>query len=460
MSGHPWSIPVDVTLTLGTLTINTTSADAAHEGTLTAVESLTVDWARPSLRGHEEPGTLTLTLRHPRPGLIALGDRIAAWCTPTATAPLSLGAWWVESCTWAQAPSGAWIYEVTATNAIGRASGVRLAASPWPSGWVRLADRIASINAASPFTLVAHDTSADTAVLLGRDVDSADALDIIQRTAMSYGRFAVAGPHSIALARPAATHVRMPRYEPPRPPAVLVDRGRPPAPLPASRVENSGRELSRRGLVTAVKVSYHLLDLDSGDTTEEARSWRSPAAHLPPAALAFDTDLLVETSAADPLDPATVHLGAPGSIAAGIAAEGTTPRPLLAPARCAVGLGGLPLTDLIEIGHRASAILTLDGAPADLERLVHIAASTIHIARGRLALSVTLAPAATAGVRPLRWTDFPTPTDVPYQPATLDLVAARFAHCGPLSDPFPPADQLRIGDTAAVDAPTFWKAQI
>ncbi|MFT3876190.1 MAG: hypothetical protein QM708_07200 [Propioniciclava sp.] len=453
-----WSTPVDVSLKIDdTITVNTTSGAAANLGILTAVGALTCEWSHPNARTHEEPGSLSLTLRYPTPGLIHLDSKLHISCR-VHNATLDLGSWWVES-VHARRTSDAWIYKIAAANAVGRAAGIRLAASPWPAADVRLRDRIAQINHASPIALLdPDDDSPEHQWLVARDVDAADALEIIHRTASSYARLAVASSTGIALVHPDGTHIRVPRHDPPHPPAAVVSRGAPPAVLSASRVEDAGRDLSRRGLVTVVRVTFYVADRDTGDVSETSRNWRSPQArHLPTASLTIDTDLEFETTAAHPLDPSTVVLPEIGPFAAGIAGEGTTPRPVLTAARLAVGLDDVPWDAVLDVRRRTTTIFFLDPVPADLDPAVYISAGTIEIAAGQLTASVTLAPAVTAGIRPMRWSDWPTPADVPTNPRPRDTVAARFEHCGPLDDPLTLADQIRIIDTRVVDAPTSWR---
>ena len=448
--------PATVVLTIDdTTVINTTSAHADDIDELTAVDRLTISWSHPNARLHEEAGSLRISLRHPVAGVITLGSKLTV-AVVVDSVLIELGSWWVQSVEWRRLPSGAWLHAVDAVDTVGLAAGIRLASTPWPADQ-DLEQRVDAINAASPITLVEPPGwDGFNAPLLGRDVDNADALDIIQRTAATWGRCALAGVDGIVLHAPAATRIIVGHYMTPSVPvSSIVERGPAPVTLPANVIESAPRGLSRAGLITVARINFWIEDLDTGETSEAARSWRNPAPGQPTASLIIDTDFRHTTSAAWPLDPADAYLGDMAAIAAGIAAEGSTPRPQLTAARIVVDQ--LPqLADLISIHTRTRIILTISGAPADVDPTVHIAAGAISIRAGRLALQLTLAPAITAGLRPMRWSDWPTPTTVPDPPIMGDPVATRWSHTGPPAVTAP-ADLIRISDTRLVAAPTSWR---
>lgn len=448
----PWRVPVTVTLLIGGVAIHTGPDDL---DALTAIEQVDLDWSQPTPRSSEDAGSVTVTLRHPTPGIIAVDDVLDALILVGSTV-IRLGRWWVESVTWSRLPSGAWRHKVTATNAPGRAAGLRLAAEPWPEGQT-LAQRVAAINASSPVGSIldaAVPAVGEEVTLAGRDVDNATAQDVITATASSFGLVVVSSATGLAIATPASATRVQPPVDSTGTPAARITRASSARSLPARAVEDVPRSLSRQGVTTRVDVRFIMRDTSTGQQTEQTRRYVAAGDPRATSQLTIDTDILVTTSPDWPTDPQQAYLGPIGDRAFGIADAGRA-RPRLDAARVALSLLDTPtLAALLDVTQRTRTPWLLDDAPGDVDSAVAVAAGAVTITAGRLALQVTLAPLALSGVRAMRWSDWPTPATVPTEPIMGDPIPTRFSH---LATRVAGVEQISAADLRLVDAPTSWR---
>lgn len=468
-----WRLPLEaVTITIANpdeppQLVNATDAVTATDGTqLSAVQELSWQWSRPSPRDHQDDGTLELTLRFALPRHIAI-DAYINIALHVAGHIIDLPGHWVESVTWAETrrpdlPS-VWTYTITATNGVGRANGIRLSATPWPEH-DELEERLDRINAASPVPLVDLEATAtnlggpslQSPPLLGRDVDSANALDIITRTANTWGLLIAAVRRGVALYSQEATRIFGPanysvgtRWS--------IVRTPPPTPLPASAIEQRPRSLSRQGLVTTCRVDFYVKNSTTGEVREASRTWRASVAR-PSAQVNIATDYLANESTDWPLDDTTAFVGDVAQTAIALVVEASTnPAPILEEGRIVLARVPELLPALIApvLSQRTQFIIT--DAPDDLAVAVAITQGHLTVADGQVALSLALQPLALTGTRPMRISDWPGPEDLPdvadmgnYVPAQfLDLDAANALD---QQDP-----GITIADTALVFRPQYWK---
>lgn len=454
-------LDVDVRLTIGSLEVNTTAAQAAQVGSvLSAVESATFTWSRPHARLHEDAGQLDLVLRHQDPGQVALDDPVTLSVTgPTISGRLYLGTWWVESVDWQPIRvrgQRVWRYVVTATNAIGRAAATRLSALPWPAGQT-LGQRVDAINAASPVGdlvfLRANSLLVGPANVAARDVDYADAGEIIQRTANTWGLVAIDGSDMVALEfADQGTSIDWPVRTASGPSLLRFRAPWPAVDVPSRAVVQAPRSLSRQGEVNRVAVTFWMDNLDEPDQDPEeaTRVFLAPRTGRPTATLTINTESVVSTSEASPTDPQTVWLGGVMETAAAVVAEAGPPRPLLGQTRILLDrLEPEAASRLVHSYYRAVNTIELADAPADLDRFARVASGRVDISAGALVLDVVLVPLAPHGVRPLRWSDWPQPPDAPENPPMGQIVPLRFRD---LNFTYLTASDLRL-----VDAPTAWR---
>lgn len=426
-----------VTVTLAGQVVNTTAAQAARLGDqLSAVEACVIEWGRPHPHGHDAPGSITLVLRLDRPGAVALDDEVLIHALPQGWPVgnrMLVGQGWVESVEYDRVPESAvWRYVVRCQTWAGRADAARLSAAPWPADQ-ELSERLQAINAASPYPIVdpihAAGSIGLSVPLAARDVDNANALEVLQVTANTWGLLVQESRYGMLLYTPAGHEWFMPRLSTVSPRVELDVAPQQHSELPARALARTPRRLDRSGYLTDVVVNFQLFDSTTGETSDASRRWRAPGASGHAGSqLTIDTDYQVAFTPDYPIDPAAAYLGPAGTRAEALTATPAAARPVLE--------AGRVLLDRLDVGrvsllagtaYRSVATWLVTECPPDLDPVVTVLTGRLTIEAGWMGLEVELAPMILAGVRPLMWSDFP---DDSLPPATIqgDLVPATFAH--------------------------------
>lgn len=367
-----------------------------------AVDALTVTWSRPTGRSHAEPGTLKLSVLAP----VGYDEAWATWDAEVIAEVLLDGLVWfpvgrgwintVSRRTIRRDAAPAWLYAVDCIDVLGRANATRLAALPWPQH--TRAQRAAAIDAASPAgPLLGSELgswSAITGDLVPRDVDNANALDIIRRTT-DPSSTAQEGEDGIVERRPPA----------PWPTAASEDGRylrllgqRYVVELPANTIEDTGRTIDRTSRVDGVTLTYPTLDPDDGKWVETSETIRATVTRGSASSLKLVTDELgLDTPTAAGQRLRSSLAGLLGESAAAARRLTSTPRIIvdrLTPA---------DIRDLVEIRQRGNNLIRITPRPDDLDALHTVLGGELRIVGRTIRLALDLAPSIVDGIRPLKF---------------------------------------------------------
>jgi hypothetical protein len=415
-------VSITTTLTLrppggAAVTINTDDRDDAIAGDTSAIRAATVTWGRSSVRDHQNAGRVTVVLRAAELLAVPFDSELSLSLSLNGRPAVLVAHGWVESMTYTGPDTrGRWEHSITCATIVGRAAATTITGQTWPNQFI--GDRLTAIQAAAPIQLL------DPAALLPAQgpqapltIDSDNALDLIQRAYASLPTLVVEGATGLIHGGGLGRGITYPFVygSGDVTPGYLSAVTTPiPLPIAAAAVGAAPRQVDRSTMLTGVTVTTK--DATGAQiTTRYANAGVSTSS----ADTAITTDAIL-TLASSALRRQILHL----------LAENTTPTPVLS-GQVPILLDQLdPATveALIAIPGRMSAVLAIDGGPVDLEPLQAIRDATLTIADGRLTLDAGLEPARLAGVRPVRWSDFPD-TDTLTDPTSPGHYAvAQFAH--------------------------------
>lgn len=393
-----------------------TVAPASDPAGTIAVDTATISWGSPSPRDHAEPGSIRFALlvngTHLDEELLTYDTEFTIGATITRFGfwqgdllndprydnkpiiPLARG--WITS--WKKGkprPDGRLVYQIHAIDVLGRAAATKLAASPWPASHTD-AQRRDAINAASPSGPLLAPTALPTSEAL--DVDNATALDIIQRHAPAIGSRVTEQPAGINYIAPSN---RTPQYE--NNELYFTVYSTAALALPASCVEDSGREMDRGSVISDVAVNAYW----GNETERRTITFRDPTVAYSSSRYSSDSDTRLIAVGGASSEPAV------RTWAQALIRESKTPAIRLPRAQVLVhkpqfsNVGNVGL-NMFRLGLRDNILVRIDNGPADLEPLQYVTGGTLTINRRRLRLSVEMAPARLYGLRPLRFSDLPT----------------------------------------------------
>ena len=451
---HTYTLTVTVTPPGGApVVLNTTDPATAETGAvLSAVDALAVSWGASSGRDHPDPGSIALRIRHAAPDAIAYESLIEAQLQVDGRPAVLVARGWASVLTQHQRRrldgTTLWLTDVQAVDVLGLAAAVRLASLPWPAEG--LTSRLPRINTASPVPLVAtmpadaRDAPSPSAALRSRDVDNADALEIIRITASS------GAPVTIGTER-----AWLPGFAHEGPAGVTVDglagitlawlpvqfvpvRHRPPVTLPAAAVERTAATTSRASVLDQVGVSLTprltdaagVRDLDPADAIVRpaVRRQRSTSAHT------ITTDHWAGVATEE--ETLTVDdIPAPNRRwALALIAEAATPVPI--PDAATIDLELLPAATvelLTGIGSRGNVVTAIDPPTPPVDQYQRVLGGRLTYRHGRPALVVDTEPAQLAGARPMRWSDWPKAGYGPLDPPRFSDLRTPPAGIAPLT---------------------------
>jgi|GEM_PF-5283798 len=390
------------------LVVNTTDAELARAGEVTAVESVTVAWSRPHGLGLLQAGSASITL--------TVGDDQLAWITWDAivdvSIPIGSGSnpdialvyGWVTGWTRDRLPGGLWRVKLTVEDVVARAAAAVAGDTPWPLEAANT--RIMHINQASPVGGLVQigPYPSGYASAAARDVDSRSVLDLIERTCAptwttTYtnrgGLVAIVPMPGTAIAWPRLVYgVQVAASAAPSGPA--------PVALDASQVEDVPRALSRSSMVNRVAWTHthgYVPDGQSAtvyeDTTE---TWHGDLDRSASSIALPGGDITY-------MDPDTM-----AAFCGRVIAENATPAESLDGDITLVNLTAAQMDGLFDTNSRGTVTMFIIDAPDDVDPIQRVIGGAVTIERGRLKAAVRLQPARLSGLRPARFTDAPDTT--------------------------------------------------
>lgn len=409
---------VTITITppgLAPLVVNCTSAEAAQAGELSAVQGLTIAWGQSTPIDSQDAGRVELQLLSADPLPAPWESEVTIDGQIDGRPAVRLGRGWVASAKYR--PRGElWLSRITLADVVGRAMATKPVAADatWPAEEV--GDRLARIAAGAGWDL-AEALAFSSTVAQTKVTSSATAYELADHALRSWPAAAVEGLEGLTGRVLDANRVTWPGYftsdATPFPGA--VDVGEEPLLVPASAIGSEWRGPDRASALTQVRYT----------TRDAAGATVDTVVPNPLGAVAGSTAELAVTADAT---LSTYHLANYRELLADV--DGRALVTLEPGQLVTTQVDAATLEALVAVPGRAARAIRITGCPDDLDPFQTITAGTLTLDAGLSArLAITLQPTRLAGVRPLRWSDWPRVGDLPpadvaddrtYVPATFD----------------------------------------
>lgn len=400
---------------LAPVTVNCTSAEAAAGGATTAVEQVTVAWGQPTPIDSQEPGRLDFQLVSADPLPAPWESEVTIDASIDGRPSVRIGRGWVSSAKYR--PYGdLWLSKITLTDVIGRASATKApAAATWPSE--ETGDRIARIVLAAGWDVDGDEVLDFSATVAPAKVTTSDTIyDLLDRALRAWPAAAVEGATGITAAYLNADVITWQGH--------FISDGVPfdttinpaattPVDLDAAVIGSIWRGPDRASALTQIR--YTTRDA-AGEAVEHVLTTSGVAGSTAELAIAADVtydsnhaanyrELLadIDGRALVVLDPGPIRLQ---------------------------DLDAATVEALIAVPGRAARPIHIANCPDDVDPFQTLTAATLTIdPKLKSTLDATLKPTRLRGVRPLRFSDWPTTGDLPptdvaddrtYEPATFN----------------------------------------
>lgn len=373
--------------------------DPTNPDDAVVVGDFTVGWGRPSPLGHPEPGDISFTVIV-APG--SLDEQLLAYDTEVSLVlrvrraedgsrrSFVVAFGWITHWTRDTRTDGKHIYSVQAMDVLGRAAASRVGGGVWPLE--KSTTRFPKIVGATSSGL--RITPSFNEWWVGpRDVDSANALTVLQDTVRPGGSLVAEGTGgNIAVLSVQAN----PLLQQADGAAVLEQHMT--ARIPASMLQNTGSRMDRSATITEIAVGGYPSSADGTTWTPE----KEMITHYS-TGRAFSASRMVFASDALLTRPAETAIWAQKMMAA--SAE---PSVILQPGQVLTdrGMAGFDLSIMMNIVYRSQVIILITGDTVpDVERLQYLCRGRLTINGRSMRLGVEMIPARLFGVRPLRFAD-------------------------------------------------------
>lgn len=420
-----------ITSPAGAVTTIATSLDPADPDQIaaalagpTAIEAATVTYGPPTALADDDAGQLALTILYDQPDAFRFESLIVLTVAIDDQPARIVGRGWIDSVTWTKR-GDTYRYRIGGVNIIGRAAATKITVGKLPAQ--DATDRQAAITAGSPIPLWSATVPAIVGVPMAPvDASNTTALDLVRRFLAQAGiGFADAcsteAEDGITIRSRLAGNTLQHawtdggwNYDAAAGELVATE-------VPANRITDAPRSLSRQGMLTQVTISY--TPVTGGTYGAETQL----IVHAPGGAPASST---AELTIATDLPLATGSSLTPIGWPEAIMADNAAPTPCLDTVTILTHLlDAATVAALIGIPQRSGAVLHVTGAPADVDEWQRVSRATLTIAAGRISLAPELEPARWSGGRPIRFSDFPRPDQLP-SPNPYGVVPARFRRMG------------------------------
>lgn len=383
-------------------------------GALSAVNGFAISWGSPTARDHPEAGShrLEFEASPANAAALTLDTRINVNCLIDGVYTVNLLVAWVESADRHKTKAGRRRITPELADWYGRASATKLAALPWPPH--NQVQRFQAINSASPSGLLCDWFKAsDQITLLPRDVDNADALDVIRRTiapqraAAGYAGFKPIGlPGNVYNGPVTIQGTTQPATITPHPHKVIT--------VPAAALEDTPEFLDRSSYITQARYSTAYWTTAGGRGDDVTLVSRNPNPQkLTASVWTVESDRGV----------AQAGTTLPSEIS-WVATANLNPTWARQPARVQLDqIDTQGLINLVGSDTRDAVILHIPDAPAGFDPYQTVIGG--HLVGDYdqpipLTLTVRLEPTRLTGARPMKFSDFPGPaTAFPGLPARM-----------------------------------------
>lgn len=401
-------------------TVNTTLAAAAEAGELSAVDQVVIAWGQSTPIDSQDAGRIELTLTSSTPNPAPYDSEVTITASVNGFPAILIAHGWVLTSRYA--PRGdLWLTRLVLTDVLGRSEATKLPTDElWPAESVH--DRLARIETAAGWSCLEDVYGPEPAAPV--NVATSDTVkELAERTLRVLPAALVEGAEAMTSRKLAGALIQWPgwyvgtvpiHYDP----LVVMDHGLTPVDIPGAAIGSLWRGDDRSSLITQIRYTTVSTETvgDRVDTTLQN----------PNAPVGATAELLVAADTYYDDDDAARYL----ELLAGLRRLVTLdPGPIMLNQ---VGVATLSL--LIGIPQRAGVPLRIVDCPVDLDPFQTVVAGTLTIDKGLKAkLDVTLKPTAIAGARPLRFSDFPGPGDIPPTTSERGYVAATFGNAGQLT---------------------------